>query len=132
MELRSLGVPAETEGVQLDVRGNVSEGTRSSLAWVINGELCVPAESTGRLPGTAVSQLMASSGLSVKSVTVPAPRQAEAVLLLRSTLPKGGAPVTEWQDVDGQVIWQNASISLASKLLEQLAVYRAQRSVSFA
>jgi branched-subunit amino acid aminotransferase/4-amino-4-deoxychorismate lyase len=132
IELRSLGVTAGTEGVQLDAQGNVSEGTRSSLAWVINGELCVPAESTGRLPGTALSQLIACCGLPVKSVAVPAPRQAEAVLLLRSTLPGGGVPVTEWQDVDGQAIWQAATIAPASNLLERLAAYRTQRSVSFA
>jgi branched-subunit amino acid aminotransferase/4-amino-4-deoxychorismate lyase len=116
----------------LDAQGNVSEGTRSSLAWVTNGELCVPAETTGRLPGTALSQLIACCGLPVKSVAVSAPYQADAVLLLRSTLPGGGAPVTEWQDVDGHAIWQAATTALASKLLEQLTVYRTQRSVSFA
>lgn len=123
---------AGTEGVQLDTQGNVSEGTRSSLAWVLNGELCVPAESTGRLPGTAQSQLTICAGLPVKPVATSPPRQAEAVLLLRSTLPGGGAAVTEWQDVDGHVIWQAPKNSLAQILLERLAAYRTQRSVSFA
>jgi hypothetical protein len=131
-ELRSLGVAAGIEGVQMDAEGNISEGTRSSLAWVINGELCVPAESTRRLPGTALTQLMACCGLSVKSVAVSAPHQADAVLLLRSTLPGGGAPVTEWQDVDGHVIWQAPKNSIAQTLFARLAVYRTQRSVSLA
>ena len=132
VELRSLGATAGTEGVQLDAQGHVSEGTRSSLAWVVNGELCVPAESTGRLPGTALLQLITCSGLPVKSVAVPAPHQADAVLLLRSTLPGGGASVTEWQDVDGHVMWRAPKNSPAQMLLERLAAYRTQRSVSFA
>ena len=58
-ELRSLGVPGGVEGVQLDGHGWVSECTRSSLAWVMGGRLQVPAASTGRLPGTALGQLVA-------------------------------------------------------------------------
>ena len=131
-ELRLLGASVGTEGVQFDVHGNVAEGTRSSLAWIIDGELCVPAESTGRLPGTAQAQFIACAGLPVKSVASATPRRAEAVFILRSTLPGGGAAVTEWQDIDGQILWQSAVSDLAKKLLERLAAYRAQRSVSFA
>ena len=52
LELRALGEGPGAEGVQLDARGNVSEATRSSLAWVADGALRVPAAFIGRLSGT--------------------------------------------------------------------------------
>lgn len=132
VELRALGAPAATEGVQLDVHGHVSEGTRSSLAWVVDGVLCVPAAETHRLPGTALTQLVACSGLPVSEVRVGPPTRAEAVLVLRSTLPGGGAPAASWSDAEGNVLWRAADLVLARALLARLAAHRAQRSVSLA
>lgn len=131
-ELRELAVAPGTEGVQLDARGFVSECTRSSIAWVHDGALHVPDASTGRLPGTALAQLAACSGLPVRSVAVPPPTEADAVVVLRSTLPGGGAPVTSWSDVGGREIWQARDTGLARRLLASLAAWRAQRSVSLA
>jgi len=132
VELRALGGSAALEGVQLDAHGCVSECTRSSLAWVSDGALHVPDASTGRLPGTALAQLVAASGLPVRSVSVPPPDSADAVLVLRSTLPGGGVAATAWCDVDGREFWRARDLSRSRGLLASLAAWRAQRSVSLA
>lgn len=132
VELRGSGAPSGAEGVQLDALGHVSECSRSSLAWVEAGELRVPSASTGRLPGTALAQLAAVAGLPVREVAVPPPARAEAVLVLRSTLPGGGAPAETWVDVEGRVGWRAADLGSARALLARLAEARAQRSESLA
>jgi branched-subunit amino acid aminotransferase/4-amino-4-deoxychorismate lyase len=131
VELRSLGVGAGVEGVQFDAHGFVSEGSRSSLAWVEDGGLHVPAESTGRLPGTALGQLIRCAGLPVREVASPVPVRAEAILVLRSTLPGGASAVSHWDDVDGRPLW-TGDPAAARPLLAALAAWRAQRCISFA
>lgn len=130
-ELRELGEPAGTEGVQLDARGFVSEASRSSLAWIADGALRVPAESTGRLPGTALAQLMAVAGLPVVATEAPPPSRAEAILVLRSTLPGGAAPAHAWADEAGAPLW-SGDPSAAGGILRRLADFRAQDAVSLA
>lgn len=132
VELRRLGAAAGTEGVQLDARGHVSECSRSSLAWIHDGALHVPAAATGRLPGTALAQLVACAGLPVREVCVPPPAAAEAVLLLRSTLPGGGAPVAAWADAEGRESWRATDLAAARAPLARLAAHRAQRAVRLA
>jgi len=132
LELRALGEGPGAEGVQLDARGHVSECTRSSLAWVADGALRVPAESTGRLPGTALAQLIAVADLSVVEVESSLPDRAEAVLVLRSTLAGGGAPAGSWADADGTARWECRDFDLARRLLRRLAEVRAQDAVSLA
>lgn len=131
-ELRALGLPDGTEGVQLDARGFVSECTRSSIAWLRDGALHVPDASTGRLPGTALAQLLACAGVDVIEVAAPAPAGADAVLVLRSTLPGGGAAATAWSDAEGREIWRARDLATARRLLAALAGWRGQRSVSLA
>lgn len=131
-ELRALGEGAGSEGVQLDARGRVSEGSRSSLAWIADGALRVPAESTGRLPGTALAQLAVAAGLPVVDAEEPPPRRADAVLVLRSTLPGGGAPAVSWADESGAVLWQGRPDGPAADALRRLADFRAQDAVSLA
>lgn len=130
-ELRELGEPAGTEGVQLDARGFVSEATRSSLAWVADGALRVPSDATGRLPGTALAQLMAVAGLPVVATEQAPPVRAEAVLVLRSTLAGGGAPAFAWVDEEGAPLW-SGDPGAARDLLLRLAESRAQDAVSLA
>ena len=132
VELRALGAAAGIEGVQLDERGHVSEGTRSSVAWVADGMLCVPAADTQRLPGTALAQLVACSGLPLRQVRAEPPTRAEAVLVLRSTLLGGGAPAASWADAEGRELWRAEDLAPARRLLARLAAHRAQRSVSLA
>lgn len=130
-ELRALGEPAGTEGAQLDARGFVSEASRSSLAWIADGALRVPAESTGRLPGTALAQLMSVAGLTVVATEAPPPSRADAILVLRSTLPGGAAPAHEWADEAGSPLW-SGDPSAAGAILRHLADFRAQDAVSLA
>jgi len=131
IELRSLGEGAGVEGVQFDARGFVSEGSRSSLAWAEGGVLHVPAESTGRLPGTALVQLIRCAGMPVREVESGVPVRAEAILVLRSTLPGGASAVSRWDDVDGRPLW-SGDPAAAKPLLGKLAAWRAQRCISFA
>ena len=131
IELRSLGEGAGVEGVQFDARGFVSEGSRSSLAWVEGGALHVPAESTGRLPGTALVQLIRCAGMPVREVESGVPVRAEAILMPRSTLPGGASAVARWDDVDGRPLW-TGDPAAAKPLLGKLAAWRAQRCISFA
>ncbi len=132
VELRGLGVATETEGVQLDIRGHVSEASRSSLAWIRDGVLYLPSVETQRLPGTALAQLVASAGMPVREVSETPPSTAEAVLVLRSTLPGGGVPAARWLDVDGCQLWQAADLAAAHLPLARLAAWRAQRAVKLA
>jgi branched-subunit amino acid aminotransferase/4-amino-4-deoxychorismate lyase len=131
VELRALGVGAGVEGVQFDARGFVSEGSRSSLAWVEGGVLHVPAETTDRLPGTALGQLIRCAGLPVREVESTVPVRAEIILVLRSTLPGGASAVSHWDDVDGRPLW-SGDPAAARPLLAALAAWRAQRCISFA
>jgi len=131
VELRSLGVGAGVEGVQFDARGFVSEGSRSSLAWVEGGVLHVPAETTARLPGTALGQLIRCAGLPTREVESTVPVRAEAILVLRSTLPGGASAVSHWDDVDGRPLW-SGDPAVARPLLGALAGWRVQRCISFA
>lgn len=131
VELRSLGVGAGVEGVQFDARGFVSEGSRSSLAWVEDGALHVPAEATGRLPGTALGQLVRCAGLPVRSVEAGTPVGAEAIFVLRSTLPGGASAVSRWDDAAGRPLW-SGDPAAGRPLLTALAAWRAQRCISLA
>jgi branched-subunit amino acid aminotransferase/4-amino-4-deoxychorismate lyase len=131
VELRSLGAGAGVEGVQFDARGFVSEGSRSNLAWVEGGVLHVPAESTDRLPGTALAQLIRCAGLPVREVESAVPVSAEVILVLRSTLPGGASAVSHWDDVDGRPLW-SGDPAVARPLLAALAAWRVQRCISFA
>lgn len=131
VELRGLGEGAGVEGVQFDARGFVSEGSRSSLAWVERGLLHVPAESTGCLPGTALGQLIRCAGLPVREVESGVPVRAEAILVLRSTLPGGASAVSRWDDVDGRPLW-SGDPSAGRPPLAALAAWRAQRCISLA
>lgn len=132
VELRGLGVSTDVEGVQLDARGHVSEGSRSSLAWIHHGVLHVPAANTDRLPGTALAQMVACADMPVREVCEPPPRAAEAILVLRSTLLGGGAPATTWADTEGRAFWQVADLTIARAPLARLAAWRAQRAVKLA
>ena len=131
VELRSLGVGGGVEGVQFDARGRVSEGSRSSLAWLEDGALHVPAASTGRLPGTALAQLIRCAGLPVRDAESGVPTRADAVLLLRSTLPGGGAAVSAWEDAEGRTLW-SGDPAAPRPLLGRLAAHRAQRALRLA
>ncbi|MFZ9345238.1 MAG: hypothetical protein ACO268_08815, partial [Opitutales bacterium] len=71
------------------------------------------------------------AGLPVREVESGVPVGAEAVLVLRSTLPGGGAPASEWDDAEGVRRW-SGDPERARRWLAALAAHRAQRAVRIA
>jgi hypothetical protein len=67
----------------------------------------------------------------VREVASPVPVRAEAILLLRSTLPGGASAVSHWDDAEGRPLW-SGDPAVARPLLAALAAWRAQRCISFA
>jgi 4-amino-4-deoxychorismate lyase len=135
-ELRASADRPDAEGVQLDARGCLCEGTRSSFAWWDGTSWNFPAAETGRLPGTAMAQLrsvLAQAGRPVRDVSWPGfPATAESVLVLRSTF-DGGAVLARSYHADGRLVWQPAGPQAeAVRALALLAAWRAQRCISFA
>jgi len=57
------------------------------------------------------------------------PHRADAILVLRSTLPGGAAAVSRWDDASGRPLW-SGDPAAARPLLTALAAWRAQRCVS--
>lgn len=135
-ELKALADGPEAEGVQFDAAGHVSEATRSSLAWWDGARWCFPAVATGRLPGTAAAQFRSvatQAGRPCVDVTEGFPLHAQSVVVLRSTFLGGAVLARSYRTVAGELLWSPAAESAeATARLADLAVWRAQRSVSLA
>jgi hypothetical protein len=133
-ELKSIADRGDTEGVQCDADGHVSEATRSSLAWWDGERWCFPAISTGRLAGTAAAQfrsIAAQAGRTCVDVAVPFPVDARSVVVLRSTFTAGAVLARRYQTTAGEVQWLPSSNQAeAQARLADLAAWRAQRFVS--
>ena len=135
-ELRGVADRPDAEGVQLDARGCLSEGPRSSFSWWDGECWNFPSVETGRLPGTASAQLrsvLAQAGRPVRDVSWPGfPTNAQSLLVLRSTF-DGGAVHARSYHAEGRLTWQpNGPQAEASHALALLAAWRAQRCISFA
>ena len=135
-ELRGVADRPDAEGVQLDARGCLSEGPRSSFSWWDGEGWNFPSVETGRLPGTASAQLrsvLAQAGRPVRDVSWPGfPTNAQSLLVLRSTF-DGGAVHARSYHAEGRLTWQpNGPQAEASHALALLAAWRAQRCISFA
>lgn len=135
-ELRAFADRPDAEGVQLDTRGCLSEGARSSLAWWDGTCWNFPAAETGRLPGTVMAQLrgvLIQAGRPVRDVSWPGfPASAESMLVLRSTF-DGGAVLARSYHADGRILWHPSGPQVeATRAQALLAAWRAQRCISFA
>ena len=135
-ELRAIADRPDAEGIQLDARGCLSEGVRSSLAWWDGACWNFPAVETGRLSGTAMAQLrgvLIQAGRPVRDVSWPGfPTSAESLLVLRSTF-DGGAALARSYHTEGRLAWQPTGPQAeATRALALLAAWRAQRCISFA
>ncbi len=135
-ELRAFADRPDAEGVQLDARGCLSEGPRSSFAWWDGASWNFPAPDTGRLPGTAAAQfraVLAQAGRPVRDVSWPGfPTAAESFVVLRSTF-DGGAVLARSYHAEGRLAWQaSGQQAEAARALAGLAAWRAQRCISFA
>ncbi|NBN95835.1 MAG: hypothetical protein EBV31_09555 [Verrucomicrobia bacterium] len=67
----------------------------------------------------------------MRDVESGVPAGAEAILVVRSTLPGGASAASRWDDVDGRTLW-SGDPAAARPLLAALAAWRAQRCISFA
>ena len=135
-ELRAVTDRPDAEGVQLDARGCLSEGTRSSFAWWDGESWNFPAAATGRLPGTTAAQLrsvLTQAGRPVRDVSWPGfPTNAQSVLVLRSTF-EGGAVLARSYHAEGRLVWQpSGPVAEATRACALLAAWRAQRCINFA
>ena len=135
-ELRGVADRPDAEGVQLDARGCLSEGPRSSFSWWDGECWNFPSVETGRLPGTASAQLrsvLAQAGRPVRDVSWPGfPLNAQSVLVLRSTFDGGAVPARSYH-AEGRLTWQPTGTQAeATRALALLAAWRAQRCISFA
>ena len=135
-ELSTLTTRIDVEGVQYDAAGNVSECTRSALAWWDGKQWSMPAATTGCLPGTAANQfkgVLHQAKIPVQEVATVFPSDAQSILILRSTLAGGACLVNQAFTPNGQVAWQaSADQSQALAQLSSLRSWRAQRSMNLA
>ena len=132
-ELQSITPRPDTEGIQLDKHGHLSEATRSSIIWRENHRWFTPAATTQRLPGTTALQFsdyLRQSGQTMEEVAQPFPLQAESFIVLRSTFLGGAVLASRCQTPQGDLIWQaQADQGDAQRSLRGFAHWRAQRSL---
>jgi branched-subunit amino acid aminotransferase/4-amino-4-deoxychorismate lyase len=133
-ELRALADRPEAEGIQLDSAGHLSECTRSSLAWWDGSAWCFPAISTGRLNGTAAAQfrgVLALAGRAVREVAEPFPKEAQSIVVLRSTFLGGAILAATVADENRNVVWKAPADQAEPRaMLANLAAWRTQRCMS--
>lgn len=135
-ELKKLTPRHDVEGVQFDLNGDISECTRSAVAWWNGDKWSLPASSTGCLPSTTANQfrgVLTHAKIPFLDVAAPFPKDARSILVLRSTLSGGASLVNEVLSSSGQVVWQaSTDQSHAQMLMRALRDWRVQRSVNLA
>lgn len=133
-ELKMISPRADIEGLQLDAAGNISDCTRSALAWFDGQNWLVTSSATQSLASTTRQQLMEclkNQNQTVISASQPFPTRAQSIIILRSTFDGGGVCVQRVYHSDHSLKWSAAADqSAAQKLLINLKSFRAQRSVS--
>ncbi len=87
------------EGILLNRRGEVAEGSRSNLFWVRGGRIETPGEESGLLPGVTrkrVMEVARAIGMEVREGRwgEEAPGEAEEIFLTSSLM--GILPVVRW------------------------------------
>jgi len=132
-ELKSLSQNLDVEGVQFDSLGNISDCTRSALAWYDGAEWFTPSQKTQCLSSTSLQtfQNSLSSKQSIKHANQPFPRNAQSLIVLRSTFEGGAVLVKNVFTSERELIW-TAPLNQdeARSALTHLKTFRVQRSVS--
>jgi len=132
-ELKSLSQNPDVEGVQFDSLGNISDCTRSALAWYDGAEWFTPSQKTQCLSSTSLQtfQNSLSSKQSIKHANQPFPRNAQSLIVLRSTFEGGAVLVKNVFTSERELIW-TAPLNQdeARSALTHLKTFRVQRSVS--
>jgi hypothetical protein len=132
-ELKNLSQSFDMEGVQFDSLGNISDCTRSALAWWDGTEWFTPSPETQCLSSTSLQTFQRSlrSKKSIKPVNQSFPRHAKSLIIFRSTFEGGAVRVKNVFNSERELIWtaspnQDEAISALAHLKE----FRVQRSVS--
>jgi len=132
-ELKNLSQGLDVEGVQVDSLGNISDCTRSALAWWDGSGWFTPSQETQCLLSTSLQTFQRSlrSGKSIKPVNQPFPRHAQSLIILRSTFEGGAARVKNVYNSERELIWTAPpNQDEVRSALSHLKEFRVQRSVS--
>ncbi|MEI6283999.1 MAG: aminotransferase class IV [Opitutae bacterium] len=132
-ELKKLSQDSNVEGVQVDSLGNISDCTRSALAWWDGSEWFTPSQETQCLSSTSLQtfQKRLQSKKPIKPSNKSFPLNAQSLIILRSTFEGGAVRVKNIFNSERELIWtaspnQEEAISALAHLKE----FRVQRSVS--
>jgi len=132
-ELKKLSQDFNIEGVQVDSLGNISDCTRSALAWWDGSVWFTPSQETQCLSSTSLKTFQRSlrSGKSIKPVNQPFPQNAQSLIILRSTFAGGAVRVKNIFNSERELIWTaSPNLDEATSALAHLKEFRVQRSVS--
>jgi len=132
-ELKNLSQGIHAEGVQFDALGNISDCTRSALAWWDGAEWFTPSQKTQCLSSTSLQTFQNSmrSNQSIKPANQPFPRNAQSLIVLRSTFEGGAVLVKNVFNYERELIWTaSPDQDEAMSALAHLKEFRVQRSVS--
>jgi len=131
-ELKKLSSGDDTEGLQLDHHGNISEGTRSALAWWDGNQWFTPSPETQCLKSTSLETFQQSlvGKRTIKTITQSFPIHAQSLIILRSTFEGGAVKVNRVFNSSKELIWTaQSNQEEADSVLNHLKIFRAQRSV---
>ncbi len=132
-ELKNLSPRLDVEGVQFDSLGDISDCTRSALAWWDGVEWFTPSQETQCLWSTSLQTFKNSlrSKPSIKTVNQPFPRNPQSLIVFRSTFEGGAVIVKNVFNSHGELVWTaQPNQDKARSALTHLKEFRVQRSVS--
>ena len=132
-ELKNLSPRLDVEGVQFDSLGDISDCTRSALAWWDGVEWFTPSQETQCLWSTSLQTFKNSlrSKPSIKTVNQPFPRNPQSLIVLRSTFEGGAVLVKNVFNAERELVWTaSTNQDEARSALTHLKEFRVQRSVS--
>ena len=132
-ELKKISAKPNVEGVQFDPAGNISDCTRSTLAWWDGTQWYTPSPETQCLMSTSLQSLQKtlSTKKNIQTATQPFPHNAQSLIILRSTFEGGAVIVNKVFNTDGEVVWTpHPNQDEAKSTLSTLKEFRVQRSVS--
>jgi len=132
-ELKSLSQNLDVEGAQFDSLGNISDCTRSALAWWDGAEWFTPSQDTQCLSSTSLQTLRNSlrSKSPIKTANQPFPHNAQSLIVLRSTFESGAVMVKNVFNSECELVWTAPlNQAEAKSVLTHLKEFRVQRSVS--
>ena len=132
-ELRSLSQNLDVEGAQFDSLGNISDCTRSALAWWDGAEWFTPSQDTQCLSSTSLQTFRNSlrSKSPIKTANQPFPHNAQSLIVLRSTFESGAVMVKNVFNSECELVWTAPlNQAEAKSVLTHLKEFRVQRSVS--